>query len=68
VVVTQNRFFNATGTGVMAQPCVFAFNPEFERAKERLELNRKALARVKAEAADLERRASFEGVPREWRR
>jgi hypothetical protein len=68
VVVTQNRFFQSATPGVFAQPCVFAFNPEYERAKERLELNRKALVRLKAEAADLERRASFEGVPREWRR
>ncbi|MDX2015257.1 MAG: DUF4124 domain-containing protein [Myxococcaceae bacterium] len=68
VVVTQSQFFQTATPGVFAQPCVFAFNPEYERAKERLELNRKALARVKAEAADLERRASFEGVPREWRR
>lgn len=68
VVVTQSQFVQTATPGVIAQPCVFAFNPEYERAKERLELNRKALVRVKAEAADLERRASFEGVPREWRR
>jgi hypothetical protein len=68
VVVTQNRFFQSATPGVFAQPCVFAFNPEYERAKERLELNRKALVRLKADAAELERRASFEGVPREWRR
>lgn len=49
-------------------PCVLAVNPEYERAKERLELNRKVLARANEELADLERRASFEGVPREWRR
>ena len=54
--------------GVAVAPCVYTLNPEFERAKERLELNRKALARAKTELAELDRRASFEGVPREWRR
>lgn len=55
-------------TGVAVAPCVYTLNPEFERAKERLELNRKALARAKTELSELDRRASFEGVPREWRR
>jgi hypothetical protein len=55
-------------SGIAVSPCVFAFNPEYERAKERLALNRKALARAQEDADDLDRRASFEAVPREWRR
>jgi hypothetical protein len=57
-----------SNSGIAVSPCVFAFNPEYERAKERLVLNRKALARAQEDADDLERRASFEAVPREWRR
>jgi hypothetical protein len=52
----------------MPTPCFFALNPEFERAKERLELNRKALTRARAALTDLERRAGFEAVPHQWRR
>ena len=65
VAVHQSTVVNS---GVATAPCLFTLNPEFERAKERLELNRKALARAKTELADLDRRASFEAVPREWRR
>ncbi len=57
-----------SNSGIAVSPCVFAFNPEYERSKERLVLNRKALARAQEDADDLERRASFEAVPREWRR
>jgi hypothetical protein len=49
-------------------PCAFGFNPEYERAKERLAKNRKALVRAKEELAALERRAALEAVPLEWRR
>jgi hypothetical protein len=66
VVVQQTT--HVVSSGVATAPCLFTLNPEFERAKERLELNRKALARAKDELADLDRRASFEAVPREWRR
>jgi hypothetical protein len=67
VVARQNVVlspFAATATA----PCIFTLNPEHERAKERLALNRKALERAKDELADLERKASFEGVPLDWRR
>lgn len=63
----QNTFV-APYSPIATAPCVFTLNPEHERAKERLALNRKALERAKAELAELDRRASFEGVPREWRR
>lgn len=66
-VVLQNQVV-VPNPGVVTAPCVFTLNPEFERAKERLELNRKALVRAKADLSELERRAGFEGVPREWRR
>lgn len=66
-VVVQNQVV-VPNPGVVTAPCVFTLNPEFERAKERLELNRKALVRAKADLSELERRAGFEGVPREWRR
>lgn len=67
VVVRQNTVV-VPNTGFGVAPCVLVPNPEYERARERLELNRRALARAKTELADLDRRASFEGVPREWRR
>jgi hypothetical protein len=64
-VAFQNQTF---WSGALQQPCFFGLNAEFERAKERLELNRKALQRAKEDLAELERRASLESVPREWRR
>lgn len=67
VVVSQTQVV-VPNSGVATAPCVYTLNPEFERAKERLELNRKALVRAKTDLSELERRASFEGVPREWRR
>jgi len=68
VGVTQTTQVLVANSGVMTTPCIFVLNPEFEHAKERLELNRKALTRAKTELADLDRRAGFEAVPREWRR
>ncbi|MDP1824642.1 MAG: DUF4124 domain-containing protein [Archangium sp.] len=51
-----------------AAPCFYAFNPEFERVRERLEKNRREVVRAREDLADLERRASFEAVPLHWRR
>lgn len=68
VGAAQTNQVVVANSGVMTTPCIFVLNPEFERAKERLELNRKALTRAKTELADLDRRAGFEAVPREWRR
>lgn len=48
--------------------CIQTINPEYQRAKDRIELNRRALERAKEELADLERKASFQAVPNEWRR
>jgi len=56
---------NAPGTAYGA-PCFY--NPEFERVRDRLDRNRRALTRAKEELSDLERRASFEAVPLHWRR
>jgi hypothetical protein len=53
---------------VVAAPCFFSFNPEWERIRERLEKNRRELPRAREDLADLERRASFEAVPLHWRR
>ncbi|MBE2249760.1 MAG: DUF4124 domain-containing protein [Myxococcus sp.] len=66
--VVQTSQVVVANPGVVTTPCIFALNPEFERARERLELNRKALARARTELADLDRRAGFEAVPRDWRR
>lgn len=49
-------------------PCGFNTNPEFDRIRERLERNRREVVRAREELADLDRRASFEAVPQEWRR
>ncbi|MDP3232283.1 MAG: DUF4124 domain-containing protein [Myxococcales bacterium] len=68
VGVTQTNQVVVANSGVMTTPCILVLNPEFERARERLELNRKALTRARSELADLDRRAGFEAVPREWRR
>lgn len=54
--------------GYVGGNCMMAINPEYQRAKDRIERNRKALERAKEEFRDLERRASFEAVPNEWRR
>lgn len=60
--------FNAGYANYYGGGCYTTVNPEWERSKERLEKNRKALERAKEELHDLERRASFEAVPNEWRR
>jgi hypothetical protein len=49
-------------------PCYPVYAQEFENARQRLALNQPALARAEEALADLERRASFEAVPNEWRR
>lgn len=54
-------------TGPAAVPCYYSLNPEFERVRERLASNRRELLRAKADLDDLDRRASFAAVPREWR-
>jgi hypothetical protein len=48
--------------------CIQTPDHEYERAKEKLERNKKLLERAREELADLERRASFEAVPLQWRR
>ncbi len=48
--------------------CIQTVNPDYERARQRLEKNRAALERAKEDLHELERRASFEAVPLEWRR
>ena len=48
--------------------CFATISPEYERARARIEQNSKALERAKEDLHDLERRASFEAVPNEWRR
>lgn len=63
-------YFGPIGQGgfVNYNTCFQAVNPEYDRAKVRLEKNRKALERAKEDLHDLERRAAFEAVPLEWRR
>ena len=48
--------------------CFQLINPEYDRARARLETNRGALGRAQEELRDLERRAGFEAVPLQWRR
>ena len=48
--------------------CIQTINPEHDRAKGRLVANRRALERAKEDLHELERRASFDAVPLEWRR
>lgn len=48
--------------------CIQTINPEYQRAKDRIETNRRGLERAKEDLADLERRAAFQAVPNEWRR
>ncbi len=59
-----------SGPSVMptVAPCYYSHNPEFERVRERLASNRRELVRAREDLADLDRRASFAAVPREWRR
>lgn len=66
---------SATGTPgavthvpVALSNCWYSGDPEFERIKHRLAKNRLSLARAKEDLEDLDRKASFESVPREWRR
>ncbi|MBL9037746.1 MAG: DUF4124 domain-containing protein [Archangium sp.] len=54
--------------GYVGAPCWLTPNPMFEQSRHRLEMNRRRLVRAKEELADLERRASFDAVPLEWRR
>lgn len=48
--------------------CWYSNDPEYERVRHRLAKNRLALEHAREDLADLERKASFESVPREWRR
>jgi hypothetical protein len=43
-------------------------NPDFELAKERLARTQDELLRARERLEDLERKASLQAVPREWRR
>ncbi|MEW6431887.1 MAG: DUF4124 domain-containing protein [Myxococcota bacterium] len=61
---SQGWYFPST----VVTPCVWSFNPAYERIRDRLARNRKALVRAKEELGDLERRAALEAVPLEWRR
>ncbi len=63
---TYTCYSRQAGGGRIVVPC--GSNPAHTRIKERLATNRSALERAKADLDDLERRASFAGVPREWRR
>jgi hypothetical protein len=58
----------ATQTPMYSAPCGFSTNPEFDRIRDRLERNRREVVRAREELADLDRRASYEAVPQQWRR
>lgn len=64
---TTTRTVGAGFHGGFPVGCSF-LSPEFERVRERLAANRRELVRAKEDLLELERRASFEAVPREWRR
>jgi hypothetical protein len=76
ITVTPNGVHGHAQFGPVGQPgyvspfntCIQTINPEYERAKQRIEKNRFALERAKEELHELERKASFEAVPLEWRR
>jgi hypothetical protein len=53
-------------TGQMG--CYYLPNPEYQRSKDRLETNKRALKRAKEELQELDRRAANEAIPLEWRR
>lgn len=53
-------------TGQMG--CYYLPNPEFQRTRDRLETNKKALKRTKDELQELDRRAANDAIPLEWRR
>jgi hypothetical protein len=48
--------------------CIATIDPEYQRTKDRLVKNKQALERAKEELHELERQASFNAVPNEWRR
>lgn len=61
------NFYGARGprapVGCFAGP-----NPEWQRRREQLERNRRALERARSDLSDLEREVANEGIPLEWRR
>ncbi|MBX7098004.1 MAG: DUF4124 domain-containing protein [Myxococcaceae bacterium] len=76
-VIVNGVTYNGQGTppGYLPAPpgfgtgnCYVYQDPEIARAKDRLVRNKKALQRAKEDFDDLDRRASAEAVPREWRR
>ena len=56
------------GSPYGAGNCIATINPEYQRTKDRIDRNQRAHERAKEELHELERRASFEAVPNEWRR
>ncbi len=64
-VMGVNNGFTPSGTPA---GCYYLPNPEYERAKSRLETNKRALERAKADLHELDRRAANDAVPLEWRR
>ncbi len=57
------------GTPVTGQMgCYYLPNPEYQRTRDRLETNKRALKRAKDELNELDRRAANDAVPLEWRR
>jgi hypothetical protein len=67
-VVINNGSSYPVNSGYPYGNCIQTINPEYQRAKDRIALNRRALERAKEELAELERKASFQAVPNEWRR
>jgi hypothetical protein len=53
-------------TGQMG--CYYLPNPEYQRTKDRLETDKRALKRAKDELNELDRRAANDAIPLEWRR
>ncbi len=55
-------------TGPVTLGCVAYDDPEVKAARERITRNKLALTRATEDLQELERKASAESVPREWRR
>jgi len=65
----NNGFVGAGAVPVAGRSgCYYLPNPEWQRTKDRIETNKRALDRAKAEMHELDRRAANDAVPLEWRR
>ncbi|MBM4377963.1 MAG: DUF4124 domain-containing protein [Deltaproteobacteria bacterium] len=67
-VPLPSTLMQARGTAPANFGCISGADPRWEEARARLAQNRAELAQARAALEELERRASSQSVPREWRR